>query len=73
MLVPLATSVVQPMICLIVKGVSGKGVRRAERENFLVPLHPLRNIEITNNFFIVFFIFFNQFNSVFLRNNLPRT
>ena len=73
MLVHLAASIVQPMIYSIVKGVSGRGFRRAEREYFLVPLQPLRNIEITNKFFIVLFIFLNQFNSVFTRNNLPRT
>ena len=73
MLVHLAASIVQPMIYSIVKGVSGRGFRRAEREYCLVPLQPLRNIEITNKFFIVLFIFLNQFNSVFPRNNLPRT
>ena len=51
---PLAVSLVQPVISSVVKGISGRGVRRAGRgyidKKFLVPLHPLSNIEITNYF-----------------------
>ena len=50
----LATSLVQTGISSVVKGISGRGVRRAGRRYmvkiFFVPLHPLNNIEITNYF-----------------------
>ena len=71
LLAPLAASIKQSVISSIIKGVSGRGVRRAGRgymkEIFLIPHHPLNNIEITN--------YFNcepRFNGVFSRNNLPR-
>ena len=63
---PLASSLVQPIISSVVKGVSRRGVRRAERrymDKFLVPLYPLNNIEITSCF---------RFNCVSSKNNLPR-
>ena len=49
LLAPLAASLVQPAISSVVKGTSRGGVRRAG-EIFLVPLHPLNNIKITNYF-----------------------
>ena len=49
LLAPLAASLVQPVYSLVVKGISGRGVTRAGRE-FLVLLHPLNNIKITNYF-----------------------
>ena len=67
LLAPLAASLVQPAISSVVKGTSRGGVTRAG-EIFLVPLHPLNNIKITN--------YFNNepvFNGVFSRNSLPRT
>ena len=70
MLAPLATSLVQPVISSVVKVISGRGVRRAERGCMvknLVQLHPLRNMKITN--------YFNnepRFNGVLSRNNLRR-
>ena len=71
LLAPLAASIKQSVISSIIKGVSGRGVRRAGRgymkKIFLIPHHPLNNIEITN--------YFNcepRFNGVFSRNNLPR-
>ena len=72
MLAPLAASLVQPVIFLVVKGISGRGVRRAGRgyidKKKLVLLHPLNNIEITN-------CFNNEprFNGAFSRNNLRKT
>ena len=54
MLAPLVTSLVQPVISSVVKSISGRGVRRIGRgymyKKFLVPLHLLNNIEITNYF-----------------------
>ena len=54
LLVSLDASLVQPVISSVVKGISGRGVRRAGRgcmdKNFLVLLHPLNNIKITNCF-----------------------
>ena len=70
LLAPSAASLVQPVISSIVKGISGRGVRRAGRrciKKCLDLLHPLNNIEITN--------YFNaepRFNGVLSRNNLPR-
>ena len=62
---------VQPLFSSVLKGISGRGVRRIGRKymnkKFLLLLHPLSNIEITE--------YFNhepRFNSVFSRNNLPR-
>ena len=70
MLAPLAATLVQPVISSVVKGISVRGVRRAGRgytdKNILVPLHPLKNIEITNCF-----NYEPRFNGVFSRNNLP--
>ena len=64
-------SIVLPVIYYILNGISGRGVRRAGRryinKNFLVPLHPLTNIEITK-----YFNHSSRFNGVFLRNNLPK-
>ena len=61
----------QPVISSVVKGISGRGIGRTRRayldKIFLVPLHPLNNIKITN--------YFNgepRVNGVFSRNNLPR-
>ena len=62
-----AASLVQLVISPVVKGISGKGVRRTGREKILIPLHPLNNIEITNYFKYEF-----RFNDVFSRNNLPK-
>ena len=70
MLAPLATSSVQPVIFSVVKVRSGRGVRRAGRRygwKFLVPLHPLNNIEITN-----YFKYELRFNSIFSRSDLAR-
>ena len=65
LLVPLAASLVQPVISSVVKGVSEKVVRRAGRGNknqkCLEPFHPWNNIEITN-YLMAFYS----------RNNLPR-
>ena len=59
------------MISLVVKGISGRGVRRAGAgyidKRFLVPLHPLSNIKITK-----YFSYKPRFNCVFSTNNLPR-
>ena len=61
----------QPVISLVVKGISGRGVRRAGAgyidKRFLVPLHPLSNIKITK-----YFSYKPRFNCVFSTNNLPR-
>ena len=58
----------QPVISSVVKRISGRGIGRAYMDkNFLVPLHPLKNIKITN--------YFNgepRVNGVFSRNNLPK-
>ena len=49
----------------------GRGVRRTGRgylgKIFLVPLHPLNNIEITN-----YFNYEPRFNGAFSKHNLPR-
>ena len=59
------------MISSIIKGISGRGVRRAERryidKKFFVPLHRLSNIEITK-----YFNYEARFNGIFSRDNLPR-
>ena len=53
-----------PLISSVAKGISGRGVRRVGRgyldKKFLVPLHPLKNIEITN-----YFNYEPRFNGVF--------
>ena len=50
----LVASLAQPVISSVVKSISGRWFRRAGRryinKNFLVPLHPLSNIKIPNNF-----------------------
>ena len=65
LLVPLAASLVQPVISSVVKGISERVVRRAGRGNknkkCLEPFHPWNNIEITN-YLMAFYS----------RNNLPR-
>ena len=70
-LAPLAASLVQPVISSVVKGTSGRGVRKAGRgymnKKFLVLLHLLKNIKITN-----YFNYEHRFNSIFSRNNLHR-
>ena len=57
MLAPLAALLVQPVISSVVKGISGRGVRRAVRGyiddiwiKFLVSLYSLNNININNCF-----------------------
>ena len=54
LLAPLAASLVQPVISSVVTDTSERGVRKMGRryidKNFLVVLHPLNNIEITNYF-----------------------
>ena len=71
LLAPSATSIVQPVISTVVKGISGRGVKRAGRgyidKTFLVLLHPLNNIEI-----ISYLNYEPRLNGVFSRNNLPR-
>ena len=66
LLAPLAASLVQPVISSVVKDISGRGVRRARRgymdKKFLVLLHPLNNIEITN-----YFKYELRFNGIFPR------
>ena len=70
-LLPHLALLVQPVISLVVKCISGIGVRSAGRgyidKKNLVPLHPLSNIEITE-----YFNYKPRFNGVFSRNNLPR-
>ena len=70
MLAPLAASVVQTVILLVVKVITGRGVRRAEKgymdKKILVPFHPLTNIEI-----IKYLNYEPMSNGVFSRNNLP--
>ena len=70
-LVPLAFSIVQPVFSSVLKGISGRGVRRTGRKymnkKFSFPVHPLSNIEITE-----YFNYEPRFNNVFSRNNLPR-
>ena len=71
LLAPLAASLVQPVISSVVKSISGRGVKRAERgymdKRFLVPLYHLNNIEITN-----YFNYEPRFNGIFSKTNLPR-
>ena len=71
MLAPLVASIVQLLISSVVRGISGRGVRRAGRgymdKKILVQLHPLNNIVIT-----YYFNYKPKFNGVFSRNNLPR-
>ena len=74
MLAPLAALLVQPVISSVVKGISGRGVRRAVRGyiddiwiKFLVSLYSLNDININNCF-----NYDPGFNGVFSRNNLPR-
>ena len=54
LLAHLVASLVQPVISSVVKGISGRGVKRAGGEYmdkmFLVSLHPLNNMEINNYF-----------------------
>ena len=56
------------------KSITGRGVMRADRgyynnmNEFLIPLHPLSNIEITK-----YFIYKTRFKGVFSRDNLPKT
>ena len=76
-LAPFPTSIVQPDISSVVKGISGKGVRRqrinenkVQRINeykFLFPLHSLSNIKTTN-----YFNYEPRFDDAFSRNNLSR-
>ena len=76
-LAPFPTSIVQSDISSVVKGISGKGVRRqrinenkVQRINeykFLFPLHSLSNIKTTN-----YFNYEPRFDDVFSRNNLRR-
>ena len=70
MLAPLATSLVQPVIFSILKGISGRGVRRAGR-GYTIKIFSstpsFKQYKITN--------YFNndpKFNGVFLRKNLHR-
>ena len=53
-LAPLAASLVDPVISSASKGISGRRVRRSGKryinKNFLVPLHPKRNMKITKYF-----------------------
>ena len=65
MLAPLAASLVEPVISSAVKGTSGRDIRRAGR--FLIPFHPLSNIEITK-----YSNYEPRFNGVFSRKNLSR-
>ena len=70
LLAPVAASLVQPVISSVVKGISGRRVRRAGRLygwKFLVLFHPLNNIEITNYLKYEF-----RFNVVFSGNSLPK-
>ena len=68
---PLTTLLVQTNIFLIVKGLSGKGVRRADKrykdQKFLIPVHALNNMAVSN-----YFNYKSIFEGVLLRNNLPR-
>ena len=54
LLASVVASIVQPIISAVVKDVSGRGVRRAERGYmdtfFLIPLHSWSNIKITGYF-----------------------
>ena len=68
-LAPLAASLAHPVTSSVVKGVSGRGVRRAGRgyidKNFL--FHLLSNIDI-----IKYLNYEPRFNDVFSRNNLSK-
>ena len=69
-LAPLVASIKQTVISSVVKGISGRGVRTYCKFiwiKFLVPLHPLSNIKITN-----YFNYKPRSNDVFSRNNLRR-
>ena len=59
----------QPVVSSVVKFISGRGVRRAA-ENiwiiFLAPLRTLNNIKVTN-----YFNYKSTLNGVFSRKNLP--
>ena len=64
----------QPVIFSVVKGISERGVIyglisyiRIYWWKFLVPVHPLNNIEITD-----YFNYELRFNGAFSRNNIPR-
>ena len=69
--VPLATSLVQTNIFLIVKSLSGKRVRtagkRCKDQKFLVSLHLLNNMAVSN-----YFNYKSIFDAILSRNNLPR-
>ena len=71
MLAPLVVSLVQLVISCVVKGIRGRGGRRAGggymHKKLLDPLHPLNNIEIAN-----YFNYKPRFNGVISRNNLPK-
>ena len=66
LLAPLVTLLVQPVISSVVKSISGRGVRRIGRgymdKKFLVSLHLLNNIEITN-----YFNYEPRFNGIFFK------
>ena len=63
LLAPLAASLLQPVVSSIVTGISGRVVREAGiGYKFLVPIHPLNNIEITN-----YFNYKPRFNGVFFK------
>ena len=71
LLVSLVASLMQLVISSVLKGINGRGVRRAGRgytdKIFLVLLHPLSNIKITK-----YFNYEPRFNGIFSRNALPR-
>ena len=54
LLAPLVASLVQPVISSVVKRISGTKIRKTGRgymnKIFLVPFHPISNIEITKYF-----------------------
>ena len=73
---PLAPLLVQPTIFSVVKGITGREVRRAETgynnmdhvdKKNLVLLHSLSNIKITNHFNCE-----HKFNGIFSKDNLYR-
>ena len=72
MLAPLAASLVLLVISSVVKGISGRGVRRTGKgyvdKKLLVPLNLLSNIKITKCL-----NYEHRFNDVFSRNKLSRT
>ena len=67
LLAPLAASLVLPVISSVVKGVSGRGVRRTRKgyidKKLLVPLNLLSNVKITKCL-----NYKPRFNDVFSRN-----